>query len=354
MPPSEEDSHESSGLGPAVMTAVDTVGPTEAPKRAVWCLRTTGPPPARRGLDQRRPVGHLEAPLVPGKWIIGRATFYARSTVTETSIPSQLLEEPDPERFPLLAGVERPLFTYLAEHVWRADDEYLEQWIQYEENQLDKAAEAVSRLPVDDLDGAVVLDVGCQNGAVLVELSRRGAVATGIELDPLYVEAARIRVSCHEADATAVAGSATAMPFEDGSFDFVMSSDVIEHVDDKWLTVAESARVLKPGGILLIVAPNRFAAKYVMRDPHYGKPLVALLPGSSARFVTTKWMGLSEYEVETLPTTTGLRRLVRRAGLEIESARLDTGHWLEDLPALLALVGDELRHYSVIIARKPG
>ncbi|HKY16193.1 MAG TPA: methyltransferase domain-containing protein [Microthrixaceae bacterium] len=266
--------------------------------------------------------------------------------------PSLLLE-PDPERIPRLAGVERPLFDYLAANVWRADDPFVETWIEYEESQPDKAVAAVDRLPIDGLDGKRVLDVGSQNGAVLVELARRGAVATGIEIDPGYVEAARIRLDCHGMSAEPVTASATDMPFEDETFDLVMSADVIEHVDDKWRTITESARVLKPGGVLLIVAPLRFAAKHVLRDPHYGKPVIALLPGKLAGTIGTRWMGLMEYEVETLPTVAGLKRLLRKAGLKVESSSLADGHWLTTLPGPLATMGDELRHYCCIVSRKP-
>ena len=89
-------------------------------------------------------------------------------------------------------------------------------------------AEARNRLvaPVSDLQGAPVLDVGCQNGAWLVALGRAGARPTGIDVIAPAVEAARIRSAAHGVTARAGVGSACEMLFATGEFDVVASSDV--------------------------------------------------------------------------------------------------------------------------------
>jgi SAM-dependent methyltransferase len=51
-------------------------------------------------------------------------------------------------------------------------------------------------------------------------------------------------------------GSATSLPFADGSFDHVLSTQVLEHVDDPQRTLMECARVLRPGGTLILSAPQ--------------------------------------------------------------------------------------------------
>ena len=52
-----------------------------------------------------------------------------------------------------------------------------------------------------------------------------------------------------------VHGSADALPFEDGSFDTVLCTQVIEHVRTPNAVIAECARVLRPGGVLIVTAP---------------------------------------------------------------------------------------------------
>lgn len=62
------------------------------------------------------------------------------------------------------------------------------------------------------------------------------------------------------------------LSFPDGSFDGVVSVDVIEHVDDDERFVRESIRVLKPGGTLFFTTPNRLRLSSVMRYL-VGRPL---------------------------------------------------------------------------------
>jgi SAM-dependent methyltransferase len=52
-----------------------------------------------------------------------------------------------------------------------------------------------------------------------------------------------------------VCGSATALPFKDGAFDVVSAFDVVEHCDDDTLALSELARVLAPGGRMMLSVP---------------------------------------------------------------------------------------------------
>jgi SAM-dependent methyltransferase len=54
-----------------------------------------------------------------------------------------------------------------------------------------------------------------------------------------------------------VLASAYRLPLATGSFDVVVSGQVFEHVEYFWLTWMEMARLLKPGGLILLIAPSR-------------------------------------------------------------------------------------------------
>jgi len=105
---------------------------------------------------------------------------------------------------------------------------------------------------VDDLDlpsGARILDAGCGSGRNMVELARRGTV-TGIELSQTSVELARGRNA-----GEVIAGSVLEMPFAEDSFEFAVSLDVIEHLEDDLRALQELRRTVAPGGALLVTVP---------------------------------------------------------------------------------------------------
>ncbi len=95
----------------------------------------------------------------------------------------------------------------------------------------------------------LILDIGCGAGNMIHHLMRYGRVR-GVEIDPRPVQIARSRgYDVRQADA------ARGLPFDDDCFDLVTVLDVIEHVDDDVALLREAARVLKPGGALLVTTP---------------------------------------------------------------------------------------------------
>lgn len=96
-----------------------------------------------------------------------------------------------------------------------------------------------------------ILDAGCGSGRNLVELLRYGS-ATGIELASASLEKARARGA-----GEVVAGSLEEpLPFADASFDLAVALDVLEHLRDDTLAWRELARVVSPGGRLVVTVPQ--------------------------------------------------------------------------------------------------
>ena len=106
----------------------------------------------------------------------------------------------------------------------------------------------VERLGV--ASGARVLDVGCGIGGTARTLAvQRGATVTGIDLTPAFVAAAAdLSRRAGIGGVEFVEGSATALPFEDASFDAATMLHVGMNVADKAALFREVARVLRPGG----------------------------------------------------------------------------------------------------------
>ncbi|CAN5455705.1 hypothetical protein BH23ACT9_BH23ACT9_09180 [soil metagenome] len=122
--------------------------------------------------------------------------------------------------------------------------------------------------------GADVLGSGCGVGGSLVEWWSAGAATvTGLEVDPAIVEMAQLRVAGLEG-ASAQLYDGGDLPFDDGSFDIIESLDVLEHVPWPNRYVSELARVLRPGGAVLLVTPNRLFPV----EQHVNVPLATWLP----------------------------------------------------------------------------
>jgi len=105
----------------------------------------------------------------------------------------------------------------------------------------------VDRLP---RDGGHVLDVATGTGLVAEALLARGFRVTGLDQSPGMLAAARARFAgCVEL----VEASADALPFADASFDHLTFTYLLRYVDDPGATLAELARVVRPGGTVAMV-----------------------------------------------------------------------------------------------------
>jgi SAM-dependent methyltransferase len=108
------------------------------------------------------------------------------------------------------------------------------------------------RLAAQLAPGRRVLDVACGEGYGCALLAAAGASSVvGVDVDEATVEHARKRYGIE-----ALAGDVRALPFEDGTFDLVVSFETIEHVEEPERALGELARVAAPGGLVVVSTPN--------------------------------------------------------------------------------------------------
>jgi SAM-dependent methyltransferase len=97
--------------------------------------------------------------------------------------------------------------------------------------------------------GKTVLDVSCKEGDVLQALKPRGFTLRGSNYEPSGPALDGIPID-YGVDLL------QRLPYDDASFDTVLLVEVIEHLENHRIALSELARVLKPGGVLLLTTPN--------------------------------------------------------------------------------------------------
>jgi SAM-dependent methyltransferase len=129
-----------------------------------------------------------------------------------------------------------------------------------------------SRFVLGEARGADrVLDLGCGDGSFTAALAPNVAEVVGAEVAEAAVRRARRR---HPALAFELVPLDGPLPFADGAFDLVWSTEVIEHVADTARWLSEVRRVLAPAGRLLLTTPNHGRLRLALGGiERYSEPL---------------------------------------------------------------------------------
>jgi len=152
---------------------------------------------------------------------------------------------------------------------------YKERWTT--ENQYDRPP-AVTRVRIigdavesilEGKQGPIrVLDVGCGNGWILAELNRR--FGNRVELHGIEPsDCGAVNATKRVPSADVVSGTLATVPYSD-PFDLVVTSEVIEHVEDQKSFANEIAAILKLDGVMVLTTPNgEFLEGYFESNPEY-------------------------------------------------------------------------------------
>jgi 2-polyprenyl-3-methyl-5-hydroxy-6-metoxy-1,4-benzoquinol methylase len=195
--------------------------------------------------------------------------------------------------------------------------------------------------------GGRILEVGCGTGGLLVAAARAGLTIEGVDIASRWLVVARRRLADRGLSAPLLAASAERLPWADGRFDAVVADSVLEHLDDPSGALREWARVLRPGGRLVVWSPNRFS---LATDPHVGLWGVGWLPRSWVPGYL-RLRGRSAWPPRTLSAGEA-RRLAASAGLrevEVEAPEIPDP-WARTRPQAERL---SIRAYSAARAVGP-
>jgi 2-polyprenyl-3-methyl-5-hydroxy-6-metoxy-1,4-benzoquinol methylase len=140
-----------------------------------------------------------------------------------------------------------------------------------------------------------LLELGCGSGAMLKSMKELGWQVEGVDFDPAAVEQAR------ERGITVHLGTLTDQKFPDETFDAITASHFIEHIPDPLGMLQECRRLLKPGGLLVILTPNAGSWGH--------------------RIYKADWRGLEPPRHLHIFTPSSLARMCCQAGLNLDRCR---------------------------------
>jgi 2-polyprenyl-3-methyl-5-hydroxy-6-metoxy-1,4-benzoquinol methylase/glycosyltransferase involved in cell wall biosynthesis len=188
-------------------------------------------------------------------------------------------------------------------------------------------------------ENAHVLDVGCAAGYLGVDLQAKGCRVTGIELDPLYVAAAR-ETAAYETVVELDLDDASA-PLPEGPFDIALCADVLEHLRQPLETLRRLATLVRPGGQVLVSLPN---------VAHVSTRLRLLFGGFT--YTETGTLDSTHLHLYTYRTA---RELVEAAGLTVTTTLAGSDHFgrlLSSGPAPARALRGLLAYNVVLVCRK--
>jgi ubiquinone/menaquinone biosynthesis C-methylase UbiE len=168
---------------------------------------------------------------------------------------------------------------------------------------------------IDETRPVRILDCGSGYGFVLRILRD----LTKAEIVGLEYEEERVRETREalggDPRLSIIQGDATALPYPDASFDYVVCSEVLEHLPDDAAAAREIFRVLKPGGTAIITVPY---TDY----PFNWDPINWTLQRTTGRHLGGRrpWSGIW-YDHQRLYSRTSLTTLMKIAGFEVEEVR---------------------------------
>ena len=176
-----------------------------------------------------------------------------------------------------------------------------------EKSRKNKALRAVAMFKdkenMDTLKSSSCLEVGSATGIMTYFLADYFQSVVGIDIDKPALEFAQKKYAKDNIQYLEM--DALQMSFPDASFDYIVCHHTYEHVADSVALINGIHRVLKPGGLLYLGAPNRL----MIKESHYQIYFLSWLPKKLASWVV-KLSGQGDYYYENMLTYWGIKRLL--------------------------------------------
>ena len=185
------------------------------------------------------------------------------------------------------------------------------------------------------LEGLRLLDIGCGGGLVCEPMARLGAAVTGVDASEANVKTAMTHAGEQGLDIDYRAGTAEGLiDSGEAPFDMVLNLEVVEHVADPEQFLADTASLVRPGGLMIVATLNRTA-----------KALATAVVG--AEYVLG-WLPRGTHDWSKFLPPEDVRRALTGAGMDAEAA---VGVSYTPLSGAWRLSEDTSVNYMVVATR---
>jgi len=195
-----------------------------------------------------------------------------------------------------------------------------------------KGLDPTARRP---FEGLRLLDVGCGGGLLSEPMARLGATVTGLDASPQNVKTAKVHAEPLGLDIDYRAGAAEQL-LESGEapFDVVLTMEVVEHVADVDLFLKTCAKLVAPGGVLILATLNRTPKAFAL----------AILGAEHV----LRWLPPGTHEYAKFVRPNEARAPLTAAGLEVDAP---TGVSFNPLTGRWSLTADASVNYMLTARR---
>jgi 2-polyprenyl-3-methyl-5-hydroxy-6-metoxy-1,4-benzoquinol methylase len=226
--------------------------------------------------------------------------------------------------------------------------------LSYEFDYEDKA-EVYFRNLLGDVRDKVILDIGSGHGSCALSLAKRGAHVTSIDISPELIEGCRKRARVNGLVAEFEVMNACALEFSNASFDIVVAARTVHHLPDIAEFYREAHRVLKAGGVLFLLEPQKynpfveFGRKFIKSGPECRTSTEHPLVPNDLRLIKAVFGNIQTKEFEFLTSACLAFKMLGMGWLHRASTKL-----MRPLDSLIRLVPIfRLLYWQVVVmARK--
>lgn len=186
------------------------------------------------------------------------------------------------------------------------------------------------------LEGLRLLDAGCGGGLVSEPMARLGAKVTGIDAGDANIKAASVHADAHAVSVDYRIGAVEGLiSAGEDPYDIVLALEVVEHVNDPAVFLADCARLVRPGGLLIMATLNRTAKAYAL----------AILGAEHV----LRWLPVGTHDWSRFVTPEEAASAITEAGLTPEPAQ---GVSFNPLTGKWSLTSDTAVNY-MLVAKRP-